>query len=277
MVTEAEAFRAFVAGAPAFRHEQPLLRSRRYRHGSPVGALQEPMSAGCAADGATPPPRTGATARTATWSWCCGDAEDRAVLLIANAADRPIPSPRCPPAARGLEAAADSGAGMLDPDLPSVAAGAAIEVEAGPSSSSRRPDRGEPSRPGDVLSPRGPRDRPRFRGDIAMNWDQIEGKGREITGRVQQQWGKLTDDDPTQIKGDRRELAGRIQQKYGVTGEAAEKQIDDWMNTTHRPHLRKTAKGAPRRFSFWPERCSPSDRRQAPTVVRNSTSRVPQD
>lgn len=75
-------------------------------------------------------------------------------------------------------------------------------------------------------------DRPRSKQEImAMNWDQIEGKWKEVTGQVQQQWGKLTDDDLTQIKGDRRELAGRIQQKYGVTKEAAEQQIDDWMRT----------------------------------------------
>ncbi|MER2507507.1 CsbD family protein [Amaricoccus sp.] len=62
-----------------------------------------------------------------------------------------------------------------------------------------------------------------------MNWDQIEGKWKEMTGKVQTQWGKLTDDDMQRIKGDRRELSGRIQQKYGVTKEAAEAQIDDWM------------------------------------------------
>ena len=58
------------------------------------------------------------------------DAEDRAVLLIANAADRPIPF-TAPPAGgtRGWKRRLDSGAGMLDPDLPLVAAGAAIEVE----------------------------------------------------------------------------------------------------------------------------------------------------
>jgi uncharacterized protein YjbJ (UPF0337 family) len=63
-----------------------------------------------------------------------------------------------------------------------------------------------------------------------MNWDQIEGKWKEMTGQVQQQWGKLTDDDVQQIKGDRRELAGKIQSNYGVTKEEAEKQIDDWMD-----------------------------------------------
>ncbi|CAN5738688.1 CsbD family protein [soil metagenome] len=62
-----------------------------------------------------------------------------------------------------------------------------------------------------------------------MNWDQIEGKWMEYTGKVQQQWGKLTDSDVQDVKGNRRELAGKIQNKYGVTKEEAEKQIDDWL------------------------------------------------
>ena len=62
-----------------------------------------------------------------------------------------------------------------------------------------------------------------------MNWDQIEGKWKEFTGKAQQQWGKLTDDDLQQAKGDRRELSGKIQSAYGVTKEEADRQIDDWM------------------------------------------------
>ncbi len=65
-----------------------------------------------------------------------------------------------------------------------------------------------------------------------MNWDQIEGKWKEMTGKVQQRWGDLTDDDLTQVKGSRRELAGKIQNAYGVTKDEAEKQIDDWMAET---------------------------------------------
>jgi uncharacterized protein YjbJ (UPF0337 family) len=62
-----------------------------------------------------------------------------------------------------------------------------------------------------------------------MNWDQIEGKWKEMSGRVQSRWGELTDDDIQQVRGDRRELAGKIQNKYGVTREEAERQIDDWL------------------------------------------------
>jgi len=41
-----------------------------------------------------------------------------------------------------------------------------------------------------------------------MNWDRIEGNWKQFKGRVQSQWGKLTDDDLDVIKGDRDRLAG---------------------------------------------------------------------
>jgi uncharacterized protein YjbJ (UPF0337 family) len=61
-----------------------------------------------------------------------------------------------------------------------------------------------------------------------MNWDQIEGKWKELSGKAQQQWGELTDSDIQEAKGDRRELAGKIQNRYGVTKEEAERQVDEW-------------------------------------------------
>ena len=41
-----------------------------------------------------------------------------------------------------------------------------------------------------------------------MNWDRIEGNWKQLRGKVQQQWGKLTDDDLTTIEGRRVELVG---------------------------------------------------------------------
>ena len=48
-----------------------------------------------------------------------------------------------------------------------------------------------------------------------MNWDRIEGNWKEFKGKVQQKWGKLTDDDMNVIEGKRSELTGRLQQRYG--------------------------------------------------------------
>ena len=64
-----------------------------------------------------------------------------------------------------------------------------------------------------------------------MNWDRVEGDWKQIKGKVQQQWGKLTDDDLDVIKGKRTELAGRLQERYGYAQDEAEKQIDSWMKS----------------------------------------------
>ena len=61
-----------------------------------------------------------------------------------------------------------------------------------------------------------------------MNKDTIEGNWKQLKGKVQQQWGKLTDDDYDVIAGRSTELAVRIQERYGVTREEAEKQVKDW-------------------------------------------------
>jgi len=62
-----------------------------------------------------------------------------------------------------------------------------------------------------------------------MNWDRIEGNWKQLRGKAQQQWGKLTDDDLTYVKGRRVELVGKIQERYGIAKDEAEKQVDNWM------------------------------------------------
>lgn len=61
-----------------------------------------------------------------------------------------------------------------------------------------------------------------------MNWDQIEGKWKELKGRFGEKWGKLTDDDLATIAGKRDKLAGLLQQKYGIAKEHVEKQIAEF-------------------------------------------------
>lgn len=61
-----------------------------------------------------------------------------------------------------------------------------------------------------------------------MNWDQIQGKWKQLKGEAKQHWGKLTDDELDQAAGDRDKLAGLIQERYGVTREKAQEQLDAW-------------------------------------------------
>ncbi|HEY3742737.1 MAG TPA: CsbD family protein [Bryobacteraceae bacterium] len=62
-----------------------------------------------------------------------------------------------------------------------------------------------------------------------MNWDQVEGNWKQMTGAVKQKWGKLTDDDLTVIHGKADALAGRIQERYGISKEEARKQMDEFI------------------------------------------------
>lgn len=61
-----------------------------------------------------------------------------------------------------------------------------------------------------------------------MNWDQIEGKWKELKGQAKVKWGKLTDDELDMAEGQRDQLVGKLQQKYGIAKEEAERQLDDW-------------------------------------------------
>ena len=62
-----------------------------------------------------------------------------------------------------------------------------------------------------------------------MNWDRIEGNWKQFSGKAQQQWGKLTNDDLDVVEGRRTELVGKIQERYGVAKDEAEQQVDNWL------------------------------------------------
>jgi len=62
-----------------------------------------------------------------------------------------------------------------------------------------------------------------------MNRDQIEGQWKQLSGKVQTEWGKLTNDDVDVIDGKRQQLVGKIQERYGVAKDDAERQVDTWL------------------------------------------------
>jgi uncharacterized protein YjbJ (UPF0337 family) len=61
-----------------------------------------------------------------------------------------------------------------------------------------------------------------------MNWDQIQGDWKQMTGKVKEKWGKLTDNDLTVIAGKQDQLAGLLQQRYGYAKEQVEKELDEF-------------------------------------------------
>jgi uncharacterized protein YjbJ (UPF0337 family) len=68
-----------------------------------------------------------------------------------------------------------------------------------------------------------------------MNWDQIQGKWKQLKGSARQKWGRLTDDDLEFIAGNRDQFAGRLQERYGIAKEEAERQLDEWQRGVNEP------------------------------------------
>lgn len=62
-----------------------------------------------------------------------------------------------------------------------------------------------------------------------MNWDQVEGKWKEIKGQVREKWGKLTHDDVEVIGGKKDRMVGKLQERYGFEKEKAEKELDTFI------------------------------------------------
>jgi uncharacterized protein YjbJ (UPF0337 family) len=67
-----------------------------------------------------------------------------------------------------------------------------------------------------------------------MNWDQFEGKWKQMKGTVREKWGDLTDDDLDKISGRREQLVGRLQERYGLAKDTAEQQADEWWKTVNK-------------------------------------------
>ena len=67
-----------------------------------------------------------------------------------------------------------------------------------------------------------------------MNWEQVEGRWKQLTGSAKENWNKLSDDELQKISGKREQLAAKIQETYGISRREAEKQVWDWGKTVER-------------------------------------------
>jgi uncharacterized protein YjbJ (UPF0337 family) len=65
-----------------------------------------------------------------------------------------------------------------------------------------------------------------------MNAEQLKGKWTQLKGSVKTKWGKLTDDDLDVINGQQEQLIGRIQERYGIAKEEAQRQVNEWSETS---------------------------------------------
>jgi len=63
-----------------------------------------------------------------------------------------------------------------------------------------------------------------------MNTEILKGKWKQLKGKTQQQWGKLTNDDIDIIEGNAEILSGKLQERYGIEKDEADKQVEEWCN-----------------------------------------------
>jgi uncharacterized protein YjbJ (UPF0337 family) len=58
-----------------------------------------------------------------------------------------------------------------------------------------------------------------------MNTDIIQGKWKQLSGQIKQEWGKLTNNDLDVIEGNRDYLVGKLQERYGIARDQAREQV----------------------------------------------------
>ena len=65
-----------------------------------------------------------------------------------------------------------------------------------------------------------------------MNDDIFKGKWTQLKGNINEQWGKLTDDEIEQLDGRKDQLVGKVQERYGIARDQAARDVDNWLNNT---------------------------------------------
>jgi len=66
-----------------------------------------------------------------------------------------------------------------------------------------------------------------------MNQDIIKGKWSQLSGKLKEKWGKLTDDDVNQLDGHREYLVGKLQERYGIAKDKADTQVEEFERSLH--------------------------------------------
>ncbi|TEN83147.1 CsbD family protein [Pseudomonas aeruginosa] len=61
-----------------------------------------------------------------------------------------------------------------------------------------------------------------------MNSDVIKGKWKQLTGKIKERWGDLTDDDLQAADGHAEYLVGKLRERYGWSKERAEQEVRDF-------------------------------------------------
>ena len=68
-----------------------------------------------------------------------------------------------------------------------------------------------------------------------MDNSVLEGQWRQLRGKIQEEWGDLTDDDLDRANGKYDQLVGSLQQRYGYSKADAEARLSRFLdNVTER-------------------------------------------
>ena len=59
----------------------------------------------------------------------------------------------------------------------------------------------------------------------------IKGNWKQLSGKIKEKWGKLTDSDIDRINGRREMLVGKLQESYGKARADIEKEVDDFFDS----------------------------------------------
>lgn len=65
-------------------------------------------------------------------------------------------------------------------------------------------------------------------GNLAMNWDRMEGEWKQRRGKAVHHWGKMMNDELAAIAGKYEELVGRLQERYGIVSEKSKRRDNDF-------------------------------------------------
>lgn len=69
-----------------------------------------------------------------------------------------------------------------------------------------------------------------------MNRDRFEGTLRQFGGKVNEQWGRFTDDAQRESRGKHDQLGGKTQERYGISKEQAARQLKDFLHQNSNWH-----------------------------------------
>lgn len=59
--------------------------------------------------------------------------------------------------------------------------------------------------------------------------DILQGQWKQLRGKIQEEWGNLTDDDLDRVNGQYDQLVGALQERYGYGKVEAEARLSDFL------------------------------------------------